>query len=143
MIVLRDRPRVRHTPAVVGNAIVLQCGWSRRDPAVSTPVTKHPAAGPIRGPYHGTGIWEGPRNALVAWLNPKSGGNARDATIPLRDVDGAARLVEGLQLCPVAVAAESSCDEVAQRPGIFVGMHMPGVVHIDTVLPKQRLKRVV
>jgi hypothetical protein len=81
-------------------------------------------------------------------LNPKSGGNARDATIPLRDVDGAARLVEGLQLCPVAIAAKSHMhmtpyEEVAQRPGIFVGMNVPGVVHIDTVLPKQRLKRFV
>ena len=142
MFVLRDRPRVRHTPAVVGDAIARQCGWSRRDPAVRTPVTKHPAAGPIRGRNRGPCAARRIR-ALVAWLNPKSGGNARDATIPLHDVDGAARLVEGLQLCPVAVAAGSFCEEVAQRPGIFVGMYVPGVVHIDTVLPKQGLKRFV
>ena len=125
MVVLGDRPSVRHTPAVVGDTVVGQRGGHGCDPAVRATSPNDSATLPFRR----------------ALAHPECGGDAGHAPVPFCDVDGAARFVHRLEHGSVAVSAELSRRKIAERPGILVGMHVPGVVQINAVLAKQRLQR--
>jgi hypothetical protein len=124
--VLRDRPAVCYTPAVVGDAIVRQRGGGCRDSSVSTTTPGHPARRHVAAgasPSH-----------TPTRFSPEGCRNAWDAPVSLCDVHCTTRLVESLELVAAAVPAERSREKVTQRPRVLVRMHVPGVVP-DVVLP--------